>query len=546
MPDSLISMSFENVDLPRQFGQYLLKRRIARGGMSELYLGETHGPGGFSKPVVVKMINDKFSEDQRFLAMFTDEAKILADLAHGNIVPIFDFGIAEGRLYLVMEFIDGVDVATMTDTCRLQGFVLPLDVALWIGVGSAAGLSHAHQATDSQKKPLGIVHRDMSPHNILVSRSGEVKLCDFGIAMSAAKEAETDAGVIKGKLRYLSPEQAQGGAIDIRSDVFSLGVVLYELATGSHPVPSGADVMVIQMLSGDKGYPLLGETAPWVPKAVAKAVDRAMAFDPDNRHQTAEEFQNELSRILYGQFPDFTPKRLAELVCKVQAANEKSKSRDIDSVMRANLASFASSVRESIQKRTTLPVPAQKRKRPLVLAGAAAALILFAMVLIGLLKERPARPGESEDRTEAAARSQPSAQSKESHAALTPKTPTKGGKDLSRAFDAGPAVAPNRSGHIGEANEPDAASQPATADSKEQQLAVKPKKRAFGTVNIQADPWAEVRISGVSKGETPIMGLKMPVGKYKAVFENSELAVTKTRSFEVEEDKTTVLTVEME
>ncbi len=532
-------MTFDDADLPRQFGSYLLKQKIARGGMAELYLAETRGPGGFVKPMVLKMVHGQFSEDDRFLAMFTDEAKILSGLSHGNIVPIFDFGRNEGVLYLAMEFIDGADVATLLDTCRLKGIPLSLDVALWIGIGAAAGLSHVHQARDTDGQPLGVIHRDVSPQNILTSRSGEVKLCDFGIAVSAIREGDTDSGVIKGKLRYFSPEQARADEIDARSDIFSLGVVLYELIVGHHPVPSGADVTVLRALSGD-GYPSLAEAAPWIPPAVAAAVDRAISFDPADRFDTAEDLRGELSRILYQEHPDFAPERLADLVADVQTANEESEARDIDGIIRARLASFASATRETTGQRTERATLRRIRRgwsrtpgRIVALSFLVLASLFFGTISVWNMSrestspaDNPIAPASPAQRGEEMGR--PGSEARKSDAsgvAAAPAGPTDQKDSGAREVDAGT---------------------PTTTETPLAATTNRPKRRAQGLADINASPWAEVRVDGTDRGTTPIIGLKLPAGRHRAVFSNPELGVSKKRNFVVRAGETTRLIVEME
>jgi serine/threonine protein kinase len=275
-------MSINAKELPKSFGPYTLKQKFAGGGMAEIYLAEAAGPGGFVKPLVIKTIHQAYTDDKRFASMFTEEAKILSSLTHGNIVPIFDFGSVDDTLYLAMELIDGVDTATLMDVCRFDGIAIPLEVSLYIGIGTAAGLFHAHQAKNAEGKSLHIVHRDISPQNILLSRGGEVKLCDFGLATRTQEDISASVATndeIKGKLKYLSPEQALGLMVDKRSDLFSLGVVLYELIAGHHPIPSGAGVSVLRELAGGTLYPPLGGAAPWIPKDVCDIIDRAIAFD---------------------------------------------------------------------------------------------------------------------------------------------------------------------------------------------------------------------------------------------------------------------------
>jgi serine/threonine protein kinase len=518
-------MTKDDNDLPRQFGAYLLKQKLARGGMAELYLAEMRGPGGFVKPMVIKMIRPQFGEDERFLSMFTDEAKILSGLAHGNIVPIFDFGKVGESLYLAMEFIDGVDVATLIDTCRLNGIALPLDVVLWIGIGAASGLSHAHGAQGPTGNPLGVVHRDISPQNIMTSRSGEVKLCDFGIAVSAIMSGNTDSGVIKGKLRYFSPEQAAGNFIDARSDIFSLGIVLYELIVGHHPIPSGSDVVVLHTLANDAGYPPLSETAPWVSPAVAEVVDKATAVKREDRYKTAEDLRRELSRILHNEFPEFAPKRLADLVEAVQTAHEQGEARDIDSIIRAQLASFASASRDSTAGKTR---PEKKsgavsgRFKGMAAIGAALVVAIAVIALVAFnssSKQAPSLGADPALRSGARPYSDDSAQNEKTPGQTSEKQPAKALSD---------------------------AGELSGKDEAATEIQAKPKRKAYGIIDVNASPWAEVEIDGIARGATPIIGLRLGAGRHRAAFRNPELGAQKTESFVVKADETTKLIVEME
>ncbi len=520
-------MNFNTSELPKQFGPYLLKQKIARGGMAELFLAEVKGPGGFIKPLVIKTIHPAFSGDDRFLAMFTEEAKILSGLTHGNIVPIFDFGEYSGLWYLAMEFIDGVDVATLTDICRISGISLPLDISLFIGAGTAAALSCVHHTTDAGGTPIGLVHRDVSPHNILVSRTGEVKLCDFGLAIQTVSD-DIAQDEIKGKLKYLSPEQARGIAVDNRSDLFSLGVVLYELIAGHHPVTVGTDVTILQTLTGGKGFPPIREIAPWVAPKIAELVDRAVAFTPEARFQKAEEMRANLTKILHQRYPDFTPQNLAELVVNVQSASESLTSDDEDSIIRARLATFASESRQIGRP------PTRKRWRRAILA---VGVLLGAALLVGLLMK-----GRSPDSRDGAGGNLAETGSSDDPLTAPPDVaPPKAPPDPPATRDTDSIADADAGADTGDApNRAQASPKPAKGSNGR----AKPKE--IGTVDINASPWADVSIDGVEYTTTPIIGLKLTAGKHEVTLVNPELKITKTRTFVVKPDETVRVLVEME
>jgi serine/threonine protein kinase len=526
-------MSVDLTKLPIQFGPYFLKQKIASGGMAEIYLAEATGPGGFKKPLVIKMIHHAYSDDKRFLSMFTEEAKILSSLTHGNIVPIFDFGTANGLLYLAMEFIDGVDAATLMEICRTQGIPLPTDVALFIGIGTAAGLSHAHQA-----KERGIVHRDVSPQNILLSRSGEVKLCDFGLATHTLEEISSNEA-IKGKLKYLSPEQAKSEPVDGRSDLFSLGVVLYELIVGHHPVPSGNGVTVLQELAGGEMYPPLQEIAPWIPSRVAAIIDRAVTFDKKERFQSGEEMRSALSMQLHKDFPTFTPAHLAELVVRVQTVTENSQRDDDEHAYRAKIASFASSTRVQHSETLQRKASSQKwRKRAVVFFLVIGVVgIVGAAVVKAILPSISDSDASGEMNTQSASKYNPTDGIQRKGFTPTHSISLLGEGDRVVLEDAGAPSAKSSS-------EKDIEKVQRGGDKKDP----RPTKmiRATGTVHLNAAPWANVTIDGVRYATTPILNLKLKVGKHRAVFVNPELGITRERTFVVRPDEVTTIVVEME
>jgi len=227
------------------YGEYYLTKRIAYGGMAELFRARRRtGVEGFEKILAIKKILPHLSSDRDFITMFINEAKIAAQLSHENIVQIFDFGKFEESYYLAMEYVWGNSLKAIQTKAQEQG--LPLNLALYTISRACMGLDYAHRKKGTGSETLDIVHRDISPQNILVSYEGEVKLVDFGIAKAAFQSAETKSGVFKGKIPYMSPEQVMGGHIDRRSDIFSLGIVLYELLTGQRLFQGVSEFEIIE------------------------------------------------------------------------------------------------------------------------------------------------------------------------------------------------------------------------------------------------------------------------------------------------------------
>ena len=220
-------------------GRYTVVRKLAEGGMAEIFLARQHGSEGFEKPVVLKRIHTAFYADEQFRNMLVDEAHISMGLHHNNIVQVLDLGRAGGRLFLVLELVDGWDLARVLDRAQTAERPLPPGIGLYIIAEVCRALSYAHSRTRPDGEPMGIVHRDISPQNVLISEQGEVKLADFGIAKALTRRDRTATGVVKGKVAFMSPEQAHGQALDARSDLFSLGTLLYLVTTGRAPVRGG-------------------------------------------------------------------------------------------------------------------------------------------------------------------------------------------------------------------------------------------------------------------------------------------------------------------
>lgn len=265
--------------------RYELLERIGAGRMAEIFRGKAVAAGGFEKPVAIKRILPHLSKDARFVELLIAEAKILSVLRHRNIVQIFDVGLGDdGTYFLVMEYVDGVDLGVVMRVLERRRVRLPIDLVLHLGAEVCDALDHAQQSPTPDGRPLGLVHRDVTPSNVLVSRSGEVKLTDFGLARRP--EDKRTSGGLRGRFGYVSPEQVAGLPVDGRSDVFSLGAVLFRALSGRNV--HDAETTVAQWFSAArKAAPSLREVAPDMPEEIVRTIDAALAFERDSRPDAA-------------------------------------------------------------------------------------------------------------------------------------------------------------------------------------------------------------------------------------------------------------------
>ncbi len=278
-------------------GKYTLVRHIATGGMAEIWLAEQTGPGGFNKELVIKRILPHLAKDKHFTDMFLDEARLVAQLTHPHIGQIFELGEIEGSYFIAMEYIDGVDLSKLMLLLQGMGQAIPIENAVRIVCDVLAALEYAHEFTDRDGTPLGLVHRDISPQNVLVSNDGAVKLVDFGVAKAADNSAKTQAGGIKGKFAYMAPEQIQNeSALDRRVDIFAVGVLLYELLTFVKPF--GDELLAVsQILQSEAPDPRTYR--PEVPEQLVQIIYRALAKNRDERYQSADMMLADLEGFLY-------------------------------------------------------------------------------------------------------------------------------------------------------------------------------------------------------------------------------------------------------
>jgi serine/threonine-protein kinase len=271
------------------FGKYQLLRKIASGGMGQVFLALEQG-AGFERLVVLKLILPHLTEDDEFLSMFEEEARLVFRLSHPNLIKNYELTEIDGRHSLVMEYVQGEDVRRLDKFARTQGKPLPVGLVLRIIAEAAAGLDYAHQVRDAQGQPLKLVHRDVSPQNILVGFDGGVKVIDFGVAKAAGSTHNTATGVLKGKYPYMSPEQATGQPIDGRSDQFALGVVLWELLTSRRLFKGESDMMTLRLVR-DCQVPRPSQLNPKLPPGLDELVLKALAPTPEGRYPSCGAFR---------------------------------------------------------------------------------------------------------------------------------------------------------------------------------------------------------------------------------------------------------------
>ncbi len=280
-----------------EFGQYTLLERIAVGGMAEVWKARMKGVEGFQKTVAIKKILPHLTDSSDFVTMFIDEAKLAAQLNHNNIIHIYDLGKINDDYFIAMEFVDGKDLRSILNSARAESRPLPLGLALLVGSRLSSALDHAHRQKDFEGRALGLVHRDVSPQNVLISYEGDIKLCDFGIVKAVTKASKTQMGALKGKLQYMSPEQAWGRPVDARSDIFSLGSLLFEMLTGRRLFSGESEMSVLDAVREGR-IQAPRDLDPRLPLEVNALVLKALARDPDDRFLSAGEMQREIDGIL--------------------------------------------------------------------------------------------------------------------------------------------------------------------------------------------------------------------------------------------------------
>jgi serine/threonine protein kinase len=327
--------------------KYRVIRKLDSGGMAEVFQGVAEGIEGFKKKVAIKRVLPHLVENKKFLAMFLDEARLSLRMNHANVVHVFDIGQAGGTYFIVMEFVDGTNLKKLMQWMRENGTRMPLPMAIHIVMEIGRGLAYAHELSDADGKNLGIVHRDVSPPNILLSRQGEVKIVDFGLAKATSQLEHTDPGVVKGKFAYLAPEAAWGRDVDHRADIFACGIMLYELIAAKRLFLGETDVKTVELVRRAEVPPLDfldSEKRPVLEGIVRKA----LAYEPAERYQSCSEMAEDLANFLFSQRLKITGFDLRRFIEKYMVEEEKTQAREehrpstIDQLIQEELARFAS------------------------------------------------------------------------------------------------------------------------------------------------------------------------------------------------------------
>jgi len=332
--------------------RYKVIDRLDTGGMAEVFRGVAESTvGGLKRSVAIKRILPNLTKNKKFVQMFMDEAKLALHLQHANVVQVFDIGVSdagngEQAYFLVMEYVEGCNLKVLLESLKAQGQRLPVSQTIYLIMEVCRALAYAHELTDPENgKPLGIVHRDISPPNILISKKGEVKLADFGLAKAASQLETTDPGVVKGKFSYLSPEAARAEDVDRRADVFAVGILLYEMLTGKRLFDGETDYKTV-LLVRQAVIPAIGPQNQDVTPELEAVVRKALEKDPNQRYQRADDLGDALAQYLFSRGLKVTSRDIEQLVIRCvaerQKASPKARTSLIDNLIQDEILKFTS------------------------------------------------------------------------------------------------------------------------------------------------------------------------------------------------------------
>jgi eukaryotic-like serine/threonine-protein kinase len=349
--------------------RYRVVEKLESGGMAEVFRAESEGLQGFKKQVAIKRVLPHLSEKKRFISMFLDEARLSAQLSHSNCVQVFDIGVGDNAYFIVMEFVDGANLKAIAEAVKKSGKDFPVAAAAFIALEICKGLSYAHEMRDANGIELHIVHRDMSPPNVLVTKYGEIKIVDFGLAKANSQLEKSEPGIIKGKFSYLSPEAAMGQEVDARTDIFAVGIILWELLAGQRLFLGETDFQTVKKVQ-QAVVPSISNINKRVPPELERIMNKTLAREPAARYQTARDLGMELSKFLFAFGQPVSTYDIANIV--IGAMKDKAKHRQpqgsiIDKLIEEALLEFTSLTDDAREAKAA----GGSKKPPPLAAGAA-------------------------------------------------------------------------------------------------------------------------------------------------------------------------------
>jgi len=504
-----------------RFGQYILLEKVGSGGMAELFKAKKLGIEGFERVLAIKRILPHLSSDEEFIDMFIAEAKLVARLSHKNITQVYDFGKIEQNYFIAMEYIRGKDLRGILKRCKEKNIKFLVPLSVFIAKEVASALSYAHRQKDSTGKNLNIIHRDVSPQNILISYEGDVKVVDFGIAKAGA-HSKTTTGVLKGKLSYMSPEQAWGKPIDHRSDIFSLGIVLYEMLTGERLFRGDSEINTLERVREAKVEPPPSSINVDMPSTLEAKLLKALSKEVTERYQNASDMEADLGEILFELLhvdPTTSLKKFMHDLFKAEIEEEHKSEMEEETinipVEQETVAVEPKSHRaEATKPRPSLKTSAPKKRKMYPYAIAASFVVVLIIAAFVFWSKTPSLVGQPVGI--------------DSQQAVEPKNN---------------AAEPNSGNTEVKSSEPldSRANSTVVVNDKNEQRILKPQtdgqqskmqktaqEENEGGLTINAMPWANVYIDGKPYGTTPKTIEEIKVGTHKVRLENPNFSVWET------------------
>ena len=546
--------------------RYTLLAKIATGGMAEIWLARQAGPRGFEKVVVIKRIVETYSHDPDFVEMFLDEARIAAQLNHPNIVQIYDLGQHHGAWYIAMEYLPGENLAAIVRAASRHGFPIDYQIAARIISSVCEGLFHAHTKRSANGQPLGIVHRDVSPQNVIVTYDGQVKVVDFGIARAANRSSVTAGGQIKGKFAYMAPEQGAGRVVDARGDLFSLGVIFYEMVTRQRLFHSDDQFQTLSAVISSAPVEPANVRDPKVPAGLSEVIARALEKSPERRYPNARAFQAAIESWLQSEGASPGPAELSALMGTLFTDRMTSRARLIEQASKGELTPNAASAAlkndtdRSMPGRTriditegsmevALPPPSRAKWVALPIAALALVSVGYAMTRVMHAPEQPI-PKAATVSIEAPAptallivETDPAGATISLDGADRGKSPVVldamplGSHQIVASLDGRQSV--TRTVTLSQNGERSTVVLALSANLAPPVEIAKPVSLARGRLTLSTQPWTHVTLNGRSLGDTPLVEVVLPVGRFTLKLTNEDRQVNETIEVEIKAGQTT-------